>query len=91
MGPDDSVDHRDQRRNERTLRFNVAIRSAPIHLRVKRPERAFVEGARHGHGIELPPGMPVSERSCEVEKAKAGGERQDQQEREAVAIDSEIP
>jgi hypothetical protein len=31
--------------------------------------------------------MQVGERSCEVEKAKTGGERQDQQERDAIAID----
>jgi hypothetical protein len=35
--------------------------------------------------------MQVGERSCEVEKAKAGGERQDQQERDAIAIDRGPP
>jgi hypothetical protein len=35
--------------------------------------------------------MQVGERSCEVEKAKAGGERQDQQERDAIAIDRVPP
>ena len=86
MRPDDPVDHSDQRGNEGTLRFEVAIPPAPINLRIERAERAFVEIARHGDGIELPPGMRVGERSGEVEKAKAGGERQDQQEREAIPI-----
>jgi len=35
--------------------------------------------------------MQVGERTCELEKAKAGGERQDQQERDAIAIDRGPP
>ncbi len=35
--------------------------------------------------------MQVGERGCEVDKAKAGGQRQDQQERNAIAIDARPP
>lgn len=35
--------------------------------------------------------MGIGERCCQVEEAKAGAEREDQQERDAIAIDRRPP
>ena len=64
---------------------------APVDLRIERQEPVFIEVARHGGGIELPPGMRIDERSGQMEEAKAGRERQDEKEREVVAVDRRPP
>src|SRR5262249_35996306 len=84
--PDDSVDHRDERGNDRTLRLEVAMTPAPVDLRIERKESVFVEVARHRDGIELSPGMRVNKRRRQMEKAEAGPERQDEEEGYAVAV-----
>ena len=67
VNSDVTVDKSDQRGNERALRFQIAMTPTPINLRVKGNESVFVEVARHGGGIELPPRMRVDEWRGEME------------------------
>ena len=58
---------------------------APIDLRIEREKGPFIEVARHGGGIELPPGVRVDEGSGEMKEPKRGAECQDQQKGGSVA------
>src|SRR5262245_43821386 len=83
--PDYLVDDGDQGGDERALRLEIPMAATPIHLRIERNEGVFVEVARHGGGVELPPGMRIHKRGGEMKQAKGGAERQDQQECRTVA------
>ena len=76
---------RDERRDQRTFGFEIAVASSPIDLRIEGNEGALIEVARHGGSIELPPGVRIDEGSGEMKEAKRGAERQDQQKGGSVA------
>ena len=65
--------------------------ATPVNLRIERNEPVLVEVARHGGGVELAPGMRINERRGQVEEAKSGPQRQDQEEGYAVAVGRRPP
>ncbi|MBW8894943.1 MAG: hypothetical protein JF613_01980 [Acidobacteria bacterium] len=85
MEAGDFVQQRDERRNQRAFGFEIAVAPAPIDLRIEREKGPFIEVARHGGGIELPPGVRVDEGSGEMKEPKRGAECQDQQKGGSVA------
>jgi hypothetical protein len=81
----DFIEERDKRRDQRALGLHIAVAPSPIDLRIERNEGPFIEVARHGGRIELPPCVRINERSGEMEEPKRGAERQDQQKGGSVA------
>ena len=82
---EEAVEDGNDRRDERELRFEIAVPAAPVDAGIERKERPFVEVPGHRGGIELTPGVGVQERVADVIEAKRRTEREDQRERQAAA------